>query len=81
MNDRMINADKKLRQVVIGICVISVLVVLVLMGWVLPRGVRYLERQDPRTILRVLEAGTALVFLSIVPMALYLYYFGRRLGP
>ncbi len=78
MNDRMIKADKKLRGLVIGIAAIGVLVALVLMQWVLPRGVRYLERQEPRTILRVLEAGTALIFLSVVPMALYLYCFGRR---
>ncbi len=79
MNDRMIKADRKLRQLVIGICVLSVLIVLVLTGWVLPRGVRYLERQEPRTILWVLEAGTALIFLSVVPMAIYLYCFGRRI--
>jgi len=78
MNDRMIKANKKLRRLVIGICVISVLVVLVLMQWVLPRGVRYLERQEPRIILWVLEAGTAVIFLSVVPMAIYLYCFGRR---
>jgi hypothetical protein len=45
---------------------------------VVPWGLARLEREEPRTVLSVLEAVTAVVFLSVVPMAIYLYRFGRR---
>jgi hypothetical protein len=50
----------------------------VLIQWALPRGVRSLEQQDARGVLRVVQATTALLFLSVVPLVINLYRFGRR---
>jgi hypothetical protein len=77
MDDRIIKADRKARKLALVMCVIGVLVAVVLMGWVVPWGMARLEREEPRTVLSVLEAATAVVFLSVVPMAIYLYRFGR----
>lgn len=78
MDGRVIKANKKVRRLVIEICVISVLVVIALMLWVLPWSVSHLERQPPRVVLWVLEAVVAVIFLSVVPLAVYLYWLGRQ---
>ncbi len=78
MNDQMLKANEKARSLAVALGVVSVLVVMALTGWVVPWGLARLEREEPRTVLSVLEAVTAVVFLSVVPMAIYLYRFGRR---
>lgn len=78
MNDQMLKANEKARTLAVAMCVVSVLVVAALTGWIVPWGLARLEREEPRTVLSVLEVVTAVVFLSVVPMALYLYRFGRR---
>jgi high-affinity Fe2+/Pb2+ permease len=73
MNDQMLKANEKARSLAVAVGAVGVLVVAVLTGWVVPWGLARLEREEPRTVLWVLEAVTAAVFLSVVPMALYLY--------
>ncbi len=78
MDGRVIKANKKVRRLVVAVCVISVLVMIALMLWVLPWGMSHLERQQPRVVLWVLEAVVAVIFLSVVPLAVYLYWLGRQ---
>jgi MFS family permease len=74
----IIPADRRLRAIVVAALVLSTAIGLVLIRWVLPWGFCHLARQEPRVVLRVVQAIIAVVLLSVVPLALYLYRLGWR---
>ncbi len=78
MNQGIIPADKSYRRRIISIYVVLVLIGLVLIGWVLPLTKAYIEQLEPETALRTLKATLVVVFLTIVPIALYILSFGRK---
>ncbi len=57
---------------------IGLFAVIVLTVWVIPRGHGHLQEQEPRVVLWVMEAVVAVIFLSVVPLAVYLYWLGRQ---
>jgi MFS family permease len=77
---RTIKADRRARMVVMAGCAGAVLLGLVLVAWVIPRGQDYLQRQEPHVSLRVLQIFTALIFLSFLPVSGYMFWFGRRVA-
>ncbi len=76
--EQVMRADKRLRLIAIAVCFGGALVGTMAIQWALPWGQRYLEQQEPRTALRTMQMVTGIVFLSVVPFALYLYWLGRR---
>lgn len=75
---RVLKADRRARTLLLASGAIGALVVAVLTLWVVPWGQGYLQEQEPRVALRVLQGITALLFLSFVPAGTYLFWFGRR---
>jgi len=78
MAEQVMRADRRLRTFVVAACIAGTLVGAMAILWVLPWGQRYLERQEPRTALRIVQMVTAVVFLGLVPFAIYLYWLGWR---
>jgi hypothetical protein len=75
---RVLKADKRARTLVLAAGAIGVFAVIVLAVWVIPWGHGYLQEQEPRVVLWVVEAVVAVIFLSVVPLAVYLYWLGRQ---
>jgi hypothetical protein len=76
----MIKADKRIRTLIILAFIIAVLVMVVLLVWILPWGEDRLEKlDDPEVLLRIIRIVIAFIFLSIVPLGLYMYRFGWRI--
>ena len=74
---RIIKADRRVR-IVLAVCVVILFLVGALATSLIPRVQSYLQGQDPRVALRVLQGFTAVVFLSFLPIGGYLFWFGRR---
>jgi len=79
IQERVIKADKRIRKFVILAYIAAVLVMLVLLMWILPRGEDRLEKlEDLEVLLRIIRIVIAFIFLSIVPFGLYMCRFGWR---
>ena len=78
MNQEMIPADKEYRKKVLVVCAIIGLLGAIIIGLVLPKAQQYLQGFDLGTTLRVAKVATVVLFLSIIPLALYLLLQGRR---
>jgi hypothetical protein len=71
-------ADKGYRRRVLTIYVVIVLLGLVLIGWVLPLTKEYIAQLEPETASRAMKTTLVMVFLTIIPIALYILAFGRK---
>lgn len=78
MNEGIMPADKGYRRRVLAIYVVIVLLGLVLIGWVLPLTKEYIDQLEPETATSAMKTTLILVFLTIVPIALYILAFGRK---
>ena len=78
MNEGIVHADRRYRRKILTIYIILVLLGVVLIEWGLPWAEEYLERLDPKRALRVVAVVLAVQFLIIVPIALYLFAYGRK---
>jgi hypothetical protein len=78
MTQEMIPADKGYRRLVLVVYGIIGLLGAVIIGLLLPKAQQYLQGFDLRTTLRVAKLATVVLFLSIIPLALYLLFLGRR---
>jgi len=74
----IVRADKKARRLAMVILAGGLLLGVSLMLWVMPWVQRSLERQGRETALRALQVMTAIVFLSLAPFSVYLYWYGWR---
>ncbi len=61
----------------IGLALVFVGVVLI--GWVLPWAEEYLEGLEARKALGSIKVALVVLFLSIVPLAAYLFTIGRKM--
>jgi hypothetical protein len=75
---KVIKADKRIRLLVILSYIISVLILAVLVGWILPWSEGRLKQAEPEVMLRIIRIVIAFIFLSIVPFGLYMCLFGWR---
>jgi hypothetical protein len=78
MNQGIIRADSKYRRKVALIYAALILLGVVIIGMVLPWAQKYLQRLEPVTALWVMKVVLIVMFLSIIPMALYLLAFGCK---
>lgn len=75
---KVIKADKRIRLLVILAYIISVLILAVLVGWILPWSEGRLKQAEPAVMLRIIRIVIAFIFLSIVPFGLYMCRLGWR---
>ena len=61
------------------IFVVLVFIGVVIIWWVLPRSQDYLEGLEAQNALGILKAALVVLFLSIVPLAVYLFTVGRKM--
>jgi hypothetical protein len=78
MNETIIPADKQYRRRLIVIYIPILVIGLVLVGWGIPWLHEYMRNLAPREALNVTKTTLAIVFLSIIPIALYLFTLGRK---
>ena len=62
----------------LAICLVLVLLGLVVIGWALPWAKASIGRLDPERGLLGINVALVLMFLSIIPIALYIWGFGRK---
>ena len=79
MNEKIIPADRTYRRTGLIIFVVLVVIGVVLIGWVLPRSQDYLEGLEAQKALGLLKAALVVLFLSILPLAAYLFAVGRKM--
>ena len=78
MDEEILQANRKYRRVILLALAICMCFGVVLLQWVLPWATRYLARREPDDGLRVLQIVISLMFLSILPLAWYLWSLGRK---
>lgn len=76
--ERVVRAGPRARLLILVAWVACVIVGTVLILWGIPAGQAHLEEQEPATALRYIQVILAVIFLSLVPVAAYLLWFGRR---
>jgi len=79
MNEKIIPADRTYRRRVLIIIVVLVVIGVVLIGWVLPRARSYLEGLEAQRALGLSRVALVVLFLSIIPLAAYLFTVGRKM--
>ena len=79
MNEKIIPADRTYRRTVLIIYIVLVFMGIVLIGWVFPRSQAYLEGLEAQNALGILKAALVVLFLSIGPLAVYLFTVGRKM--
>ncbi len=79
MNQEIIPADRTYRRMVLLIYFVLVFIGVVLIGWVLPWSQDYLEGLEAQNALGILKAALVVLFLSILPLAAYLFVVGRKM--
>jgi len=79
MNEKIIPADRTYRRTVLIIYIVLVFMGIVLIGWAFPRSQAYLEGLEAQNALGILKAALVVLFLSIVPLAVYLFTVGRKM--
>ncbi len=74
----IIRANKKVRLVVIVVWILGALAAAAAIQWLLPYGAQYASKQEPQTALRTMQILVAFLFLSVLPLGVYLFWFGYR---
>jgi hypothetical protein len=77
-SNRVIRANRKVRAVALAACMVSAVAGVMLIQWLLPQGEQYLSKQSPQGALRILQIAVGFIFLSTVPLSVYLFWFGYR---
>lgn len=78
MDPQIVEADRKCRTIILIVLVAFICIGAVLIQWVFPLATRYLLELEPQKSLRILQVAISLVFLSVLPIALYIWLFGRK---
>jgi len=79
MNEKIIPADRTYRRMVLIIFVVLVVIGVVLIGWVLPVAQGYLDGLEAQRALGLSGVALVVLFLSIIPLAAYLFTVGRKM--
>jgi hypothetical protein len=75
--DRLIKANKKVCKLIVAAYIVGTVLVILLL-YILSPGRERIEDVKPAFSLRVIQIILGYIFLSIVPLGVYLFYFGRR---
>lgn len=78
MDQEILPANRNYRRVILVALAVCVCFGVVLLQWVLPWVTRDLTQREPQDALHVLQIATSLVFLSILPIAWYIWSLGRK---
>ncbi len=78
MEQEILQADRKYRQMVLLALVLCVFFGVVLLQWGLPWARHYLIQLPPKVALRVIQIATSLMFLSVLPFAWYTWSIARK---
>lgn len=79
MSEEIIPADRTYRRTLVVIYLVLVLAGGIAIGWVLPWAERYLEGLQAHRALGVIKFALIVLFLSIVPLGVYLFTVGRKM--
>lgn len=79
MNEEIIPADRSYRRTLVVIYLVLVLAGGITIGWVLPWAEGYLEGLQAERALGVIKFTLIVLFLSIVPLGVYLFTVGRKM--
>jgi hypothetical protein len=74
----VIPVNQKARLVVIVVGVLGALAGAAAIRWLLPYSQQYLSAQEPQAALRTMQILFACIFLSVLPVGIYLFWFGYR---
>jgi len=75
---QFIEADKRSRRIVLASFGLSICIVALLIHWALPWATNYLLQLEPQKSLRILQIVISVIFLSVLPMAWYVYTLGQK---
>jgi len=78
MDEEILPANRKYRRVILVALAGCVCFGVVLLQWVLPPVTRYLAQREPEDALHVLQIAISLTFLSVLPLAWYIWSLGRK---
>jgi hypothetical protein len=70
--------NKRARAVLIAVLLVGTLIGAAALQWLLPYSGQYVSRQEPQAALRTLQILFAFLFLSVLPLGVYLFWFGYR---
>ena len=73
-----IRANKRVRAVAIAIWIVGALAGAAAIQWLLPYSEQYVSKQEPQAALRTMQILFAFLFLSVLPLSVYLFRFGYR---
>ena len=79
MSEEIIPADRTYRRLFLIIGCVLVFIGVVLIGWVLPWALEYLEGLEVQRGLSIIKVALVVLFLSIVPLGAYLFTVGRKM--
>ena len=79
MSEEIIPADRTYRRLFLIIGCVLVFIGVVLIGWVLPWALEYLEGLEVQRGLSFIKVALVVLFLSIVPLGAYLFTVGRKM--
>jgi hypothetical protein len=74
----VIRANKRVRAVALAIWIVGALAGAVAIQWLLPYSEQYVSKQEPQVALRTMQILFAFLFLSVLPLGVYLFRFGYR---
>ncbi len=74
----IIQANSRHRNIVLIVLAVSTVVAAVLLAYVQPWAQRVAREAEPRSALRTMRILLTAIFLSTVPLAVYIWLFGRR---
>jgi hypothetical protein len=75
----ILKADPEARRKLINISLVSVIVGVIIIQWGFPEFKAYVNQKQPREAIRILLITLSICFLSVLPMAIYIYWYGRRI--
>ena len=79
MDKDIVHADKKYRNIALGLCFLLGLLGIVLIIWGLPPGMEYLKGLEPKTAFLIIELVLLLIMLSMVPIGLFIFNLSRKI--
>jgi hypothetical protein len=79
MNEQIVQANRKYRRIVLMTCAVFVGIGFALVRWGLPWATCRLAQLEPEESLLILRVTLGLMFLSVLPMAWYIWSLGRKI--
>jgi hypothetical protein len=75
----LLKADPQSRRKLVNIYVVIFIVGFIIIQWGLPEFKAFANQKKPREAVHVLLVTVSICFLSVLPMAIYVYRYGQRI--